>query len=118
MKCVQDKKDATGEHQLQHTLLMLRKDLVDVGLEPELSITTTAEKSQDVEMKAEITEDPRHATLISLIADINIRINDTLESNLSALEDRISKIEYRMDNMMTELKELLVGLAKKNLSTI
>jgi len=110
-KCVQDKKDTTGEHQLWHTLLVLRKDLVDVGLDLEPLIPTTDEKSPEVEMKAEITEDPRHATIISSIADINTRINDTLE-------ERISKIEYKMDNMMTELKELLTGLAKKTSSTI
>ena len=29
MKCVQDKKDATREHQLWHTLLVVRKELID-----------------------------------------------------------------------------------------
>jgi hypothetical protein len=55
----------------------------------------TAEESTDFEPKVEIAsaEDPMHATIISSIADINVRMNTmggTLESNYSALEERIS----------------------------
>ena len=110
MKCVQDKKDATGEHQLWHTLLVVRKELLDVEPETKLSSTAppTAEESPDVEPKAEIAEDPRHAAIISSIADINVRIN-TMEG---ALEERMSKIECKMDEI---LKKLLVALETKNL---
>ena len=116
MKCVQDKKDATGEHQLWHTLLIVRKELVDIEPETKLSSLPAAEESPDVELKAEMAEDPRHAAIISSIADINVRINTmkgTLELNHSVLEERISKIESKMDELTTELKKLLVALATK-----
>jgi hypothetical protein len=74
MKCVQDKKDATGE-QLWQTLLVFRKELVDVEPETRPLNSPTAEESPDDEPQAEIAEDPRHATIISSIADINIRLN-------------------------------------------
>jgi len=121
MNCVQDKKDATGEHQLWHTLLVVRKELIDVELETKPLTAPTAEESPEVKPKSEIAEDPTHATIISSIADINVRMNTvggTVESNHSALEERISKIESKMDEMMTELKKLLVVLETKNLSII
>lgn len=122
MKCVQDKKDATGEHQLQHTLLMVRKELVDVKPETKPSTAPLVEESPDVQSKTEGAEDPGHATIISSIADINARMNamgGTLVSNHSALEERMSKIESKMDGMMTELKELLMALqGTTKLSTI
>ena len=105
MKCVLDNKDATGEHQLWHTLLVVPKEFLDVEPETKLSSTATptAEESPDVEPKAEIAEDLRHAAIISSIADINVRMN-TMES--------------KMDEMMTDLKKLLVAFETKNLSTI
>ena len=112
MKCVQDKKDATREHQLWHMLLVVRKELIDFEPETKPLTAPAAEESPDVELKAEIAEDPRHATIISSIADINVRMNTmggTLESNHSALEERISKIESKMDEMVTELRKLLVA---------
>jgi hypothetical protein len=121
MKCVQDKKDAGGEHQLWHTLLVVRKELIDVEPETKPLTAPTGEESPDVEPKAEMAEDPTHATIISSIADLNVRMNTmggTLESNHSALGERISKIESKMDEMTTELKKLLVALETKDLSTI
>ena len=114
MKCVQAKKDATGEHQLWHTLLVVRKELVDVVPETKPPTAPISEETPDVEAKAEIAEDPRHATIISSIADIDVRMRGTLESNHSALEERISRIESKMDGMMTELRELLVAFATNN----
>src|SRR5437016_1595241 len=100
MKCVQDMKDATGvnEHQLWHYLLTLRNDLIDV--EPQ-EWPSTAWESSDVQLEA---EDQRHATIMSSIADINARI-DILGDTL---DERISTIESKMDDMMMDMKALLV----------
>jgi len=113
MKCVQTKKDATGEHQLWHTLLMVRKELVGIEPETEPLAAPNSGKTPDVESKAEIAEDPRHATIISSIADINVRIN----TMGGALEERISKIESKMNEMMTEMRKLLVALPTNTSST-
>ena len=110
MKCVQEQKDATGEHQLGHTMILVWKELIDVEAETKPLTVPASEESPDVQPKAEIS-----------IADINVRMDTmegTLESNHSALEERISKIESKMDEMVTELKKLLVVLDTKNSSTI
>jgi hypothetical protein len=113
MKCVQDKKDATeaNEHQLWHNLLTLRKDLIDVERQEWRSTGPTVKESSEVQLEAQISEDQRHAKIIASIADINARI-DVLGG---ALDERMSTIESKMDNMMMEMKAILVVLsAKKN----
>ena len=105
MKCVQTKKDAAGEHQLWHTLLVVRKELAGVEPDAEPSAAPTSGETPDVESKAEIAEDTRNTTIISSIADINVRI-DTMGG---ALEERISKIESKMNELMTEMRRLLVA---------
>ena len=108
-----------------HTLLVVRKELVDVEPETKPLTSPTVKESPDVEPKAEMAEDPRHAAIISSIADINVRINTmggSLEERINTmggtLEERISKMESKMDEMMIEVKKLLVALATKNLSNI
>jgi len=69
----------------------------------------STDESLEVQLEAGISEDGRHTTIIASIADINTRI-DILGS---ALDERMSRIESKMDDMITEMKVLLIALSSQ-----
>lgn len=111
-KCGSSKEDVEGsQHKWWHTLLTLRDDIVEhesqrrtpIDAAPETTKPTTEKTSQENGLN-----EPLHDSIVSAINSMVEEKMSSLESNLkannSALDERITGLEAKMDHLIVELK--------------
>ncbi|KAH9481745.1 hypothetical protein JR316_0006272 [Psilocybe cubensis] len=120
-KCQPERFEANeNDHQWWHTLLCLRKDLITSPLSdplPEVEPTKVEDEKQESEVAKEESTDENKpeddpTAVLARISNIEdkLAVLDNIHSCNSALEQKVDKLEAKLDSVMAALETLLGNL--------